>query len=69
MGRKRSQPFDFRPLKCVEYHKELHHTCKNSKICKKNIQPSEKCKKCEYYELREVEVAHNPIRHNIDWWN
>ena len=68
MGRKIKR-IDFKPLVSVKTYKELHHTCKNSKICTKQIQPGEYCAECEHYLLREVDVAENPIRHDIDWWN
>lgn len=57
-------------LKCMQnipHHKELHHTCLNTAICKEHTSPNEDCGDCKYYKLSEVEVADNPIRHKLDW--
>lgn len=58
---------DFEPLKSVTYHTEQHHTCNNSQICNKVMQPGEQCGNCKFYKFRMVDVADNPIRHKIDW--
>ena len=58
---------DFKPLKSITYHQELHHTCMNTQICKKQISPSEQCEGCNFYKFQKVDVADNPIRHSIDW--
>lgn len=68
MGRTKKL-IDFKRLKSVTYHKELHHACMNTAICKRVISPSENCEGCRFYQYREVEVADNPIRHDIDWWD
>lgn len=66
MGRKRKITRPKTPLN-VTYHKELHHTCNNTAICREQIQPCDECAKCKYYEHREVEVADSPIRLSVDW--
>ena len=68
MGR-RKKNVEEKPLKSIKYHKEQHHTCTNAQICNKVKNPCELCKGCKYYNFRVVDVADNPIRHNIDWWN
>lgn len=67
MGRTKKL-IDFEPLKSVSYTKEFHHTCNNTAICRKVISPSELCADCKYYKFQEVEVADNPIRHDIRDW-
>ena len=68
MGRTKKL-IDFKPLKSVTYHKELHHTCLNPAICKLRISPSRACRNCKFYKNQAVEVADNPIRHDIrDWY-
>lgn len=66
MGRMKKL-IDFKPLKSVKYHKERHHICMNTAICKRVISPSEVCEGCKHYQYREVDVADNPIRHSLDW--
>lgn len=59
---------DFEPLKSVKYHTERHHTCLNPAICKLRISPSRACRNCKFYKNQWVDVADNPIRHSLDWW-
>ncbi len=51
----------------LKYTQELHHTCNNPQICKAHVHPSEKCKECSFYDLKKVQVAVDPIRHDINW--
>lgn len=55
------------PIVETKFIKELHHTCSNARICTVQTQPNENCRDCTYYELKEVEVALEPARLNVDW--
>ena len=54
------------PIIKTKFIKELHHTCSNAQICRKQFQPNENCKDCTYYKPIEVDVALEPMRKNVN---